>query len=98
MKIYYNGQRSRRAPGTEEGTEGERKSRNDIRAENNSLTVLKRIAQNAIDKGTEDDFIAEFNRTPQSVLDQKYQPIPDLPRGGPKDTIPAPAKKDDPMV
>tara|TARA_R100000426_G_scaffold73921_2_gene51639 strand:- start:1661 stop:1954 length:294 start_codon:yes stop_codon:yes gene_type:complete len=28
MKIYYNGQRSRRAPGTEEGTEGERKSKN----------------------------------------------------------------------
>ena len=25
MKIYYNGQRSRRAPGTESGTQGEKK-------------------------------------------------------------------------
>ena len=97
MKTYYNGQRSRRQEGTPPGTEGERKSRNDIRAENNALDVLKRMARNAKKNGTEDDFTEEFGKTPDSVLKQKPQPIPDLPRGGPQD-IPVRKKKPDTMV
>jgi len=36
MKTYYNGQRGRRAGGTEEGTQGERKS-NEDKAYNDAL-------------------------------------------------------------
>ena len=89
--------RSRRQGGTESGTQGERKSANDIRAENNELDILQRMARNAKKNGTEDDFTEEFGKTPDSVLKQKPQPIPDLPRGSPQD-IPVRKKKPDTMV
>ncbi len=104
MKTYYNGQRSRRQRGTESGTQGERKSSggkiktpNDIRSENNYLEMIQRMARRAKENGTEDKFIEEFGRTPDSVLKQKPQPIPDLPKNKPTGDLPV-KKKLDPMV
>ena len=76
MKTYYNGQRSRRQEGTPPGTKGEQKSVNDIRAENNKLNILQRMARNAKKNGTEDEFTAEIGETPDSILKKKPQEIP----------------------
>lgn len=76
MKTYYNGQRSRRQEGTPPGTQGERKSANDIKAENNKLDILQRMARNAKENGTEDEFTEEIGETPDSILKKKRQKVP----------------------
>ena len=76
MKTYYNGQRSRRQEGTPPGNQGERKSINDIRSENNKLNILQRMARNAKKNGTEDEFTEEIGETPDAILKKKPQEIP----------------------
>lgn len=68
--------RSRRQLGTESGTQGERKSANDIKAENNKLNILQRMARNAKKNGTEDEFTEEIGETPDSILKKKPQEVP----------------------
>mgnify|MGYP003118652077 CR=1 FL=1 len=91
MKTYYNGQRSRRAPGTESGTQGERRSDpNEDRAYNEKIRVLqlraRRLEKRAKDAKTPEekasveydiyDFEEDTGSTTGEILKLKPRVIP----------------------